>query len=212
MIRPFTLITAMLFVLSGAYLFAVKHRSQMLDGQIAQTTQATRLDEQRIMVLQAQWALEVDPSRLAQLSIEFTNLQPMKPSQLVTLAALDAVLPPPGSAPPVANAPAAVPALSSTAPPPPPAPPVKLASVAPPPQGLGGVEALLRTLPAPHHAAHAHHAAPHEFAQDRPMFTPGAQVVAVRDITPPAPNPAPNPALMDGGSMLGMAQDSGSNN
>lgn len=103
MIRPFTLITALMFVLSGAYLFEVKHRSQMLDDQLAATTQATRLDVQRIRVLRAQWALEVDPSRLAQLSAEFTKLQPMQPSQLVTLASLSNMLPAPGSAVPGQN-------------------------------------------------------------------------------------------------------------
>ena len=50
MIRPFTLLTAMLFALSGAYLFAVKHRAQVLDDEIAATAQATRLDQQRIRV------------------------------------------------------------------------------------------------------------------------------------------------------------------
>jgi hypothetical protein len=110
MIRPITLITALLFVLSGAYLFAVKHHAQMLDDQLTATAQATRLDAQRIRVLQAQWALEVDPSRLAQLSTQFmSTLQPMKPSQLVTLAALTSALPAPGSAAPGANPEDAVP-------------------------------------------------------------------------------------------------------
>lgn len=199
MIRPLTLITAILFVLSGAYLFAVKHRSQVLDNEIAATTQATRLDEQRIVVLQAQWALEVDPSRLTQLSAQFTNLQPMKPSQLITLAALDSVLPAPGSALPVQNPAGAIPVITGAATPPAPpapAPVVKAAAAAPPPQGLQSVEALLRTLP----AHHVHHAA-HEVAQARP------EVVAVRELSPPAPSPAP----MDGGSLLGMAQSGSSN-
>jgi hypothetical protein len=103
MIRPLTFITALMFVLSGAYLFAVKHRSQTLDDQIAQVSQATRLDEQRIRVLQAQWALEVDPSRLQQLSTEFTTLQPMKPSQMMTLASLRSALPPVGGSAPGGN-------------------------------------------------------------------------------------------------------------
>jgi hypothetical protein len=102
-IRPFTLIAAILFVLSGAYLFAVKHRSQVLDDQIAAAAQGTRLDQARIRVLQAQWALEVDPSRLADLSTRFTGLQPMKPSQLMTLAALGSALPAAGAPVPEQN-------------------------------------------------------------------------------------------------------------
>jgi hypothetical protein len=113
MIRPITLITALMFVLSGAYLFVVKHRSQMLDDQLSATAQATRLDEQRIVVLQAQWAKEADPSRLARLSSQFmSSLQPMQPNQLVTLATLASELPPPGSAAPgsAGDSPSVVPA------------------------------------------------------------------------------------------------------
>lgn len=228
MIRPFTLITAMLFVLSGAYLFAVKHRSQMLDDQIAQVTQATRLDAQRIRVLQAQWALEADPSRLAQLSAQFTTLQPMKPSQLVTLASLTSALPAPGSAAPLPNPEDVVPVITlAAAPPPAPAsapapPPAKLASAAAP-NPLVNVEALLRTLPAPpHHAPRLrHNAAARQLARNRPLdnggsaLAPiamaaapppvlGAQVMSVRAMSQP---PAPMPAY--GGSMLGMAQSTG---
>ena len=103
MIRPLTLLCALLAAGSGAYLFAVKHRSQMLDNQIAAISEASRLDAQRIRVLQAQWALETDPTRLQQLATQFTALQPMQPSQFVALAALRADLPPAGSAPPGSN-------------------------------------------------------------------------------------------------------------
>jgi hypothetical protein len=103
MIRPFTLITMLLAAGSGAYLFAVKHHAQMLDDQIADISQESRLDAQRIRVLQAQWALETDPTRLAHLASQFTNLQPMQPAQLVTLAALRTSLPPAGAKPPESN-------------------------------------------------------------------------------------------------------------
>ena len=103
MIRPFTLITMLLAAGSGAYLFAVKHHAQMLDDQIAGISQDSRLDVQRIRVLQAQWALETDPTRLAQLAAQFTNLQPMQPAQLVTLAALQTSLPAAGAKPPENN-------------------------------------------------------------------------------------------------------------
>ncbi len=103
MIRPLTMISAALFVLSGAYMFVVKHRAQVLDDKLAQVAQATRLDQQRIRVLQAQWALEVDPSRLQQLSSQFTTLQPMKPSQMTVLPELATALPPPNSPVPGEN-------------------------------------------------------------------------------------------------------------
>jgi hypothetical protein len=103
MIRPFTLISMILAAASGAYLFAVKHHAQVLENQIASVSQASRLDAQRIRVLQAQWALETDPTRLQQLASQFTVLKPMQPAQLVSLAALRTDLPAPGSAPPAAN-------------------------------------------------------------------------------------------------------------
>jgi hypothetical protein len=103
MIRPFTLIAMLLAALSGAYLFAVKHQAQVLDDEIAAFSQSSRLDAMRIRVLQGQWSLETDPTRLQQLAAQFTKLQPMQPAQLVTLAALRESLPPPGSAAPASN-------------------------------------------------------------------------------------------------------------
>jgi hypothetical protein len=114
-IRPFTIITGMLFVLSGATMFVVKHQSQSLEDQLSDTNDATKQDEQSIRVLQAQWALEADPSRLAQLATQFTGLQPMKPGQLMTMAALGTSLPAPGAKPPGSNPEDPVPALPQLA-------------------------------------------------------------------------------------------------
>jgi hypothetical protein len=119
MIRPVTLVTMMMAALSGAYLFGVKHRAQVLDDQLAAVTQESRLDDQRIAVLQAQWSLEIDHNRLQALTAQFSGLQAMKPSQLVTLAGLARALPPAGSAAPEENpaAPAvAVPAVAAAGP------------------------------------------------------------------------------------------------
>ncbi len=145
MIRPLTLLTMMLAAGSGAYLFVVKHKAQVLDDQLASVAQQTRLDEQRIRVLQAQWALETAPPRLKQLAAQFTDLQPMKPAQLVTLASLSTSLPPPGKVAPSDNPVAPMPpALVAAAPPvasPPAAAPVAQAPV---PQKL-----LAAAAPAP---------------------------------------------------------------
>lgn len=114
MIRPFTLITMALAMSSGAYLFAVKHRAQVLDNQLATVADQTRLDAQRIRVLQAQWSLEIDPTRLAALAHQFTALQPMQPAQLTTMTRLASDLPAPGSAPPGFNPVAPMPNLPAT--------------------------------------------------------------------------------------------------
>ncbi len=113
-VRPFTFLAGLLFALSGAYLFVVKHQSQGLEDQMEQLAESSRQDEQAIRVLQAQWALEADPSRIASLAAQFTGLQPMKPGQLVTLASLASSLPAPGSAAPFNNPQDEVPAIPGT--------------------------------------------------------------------------------------------------
>lgn len=130
-IRPFTILSGMAFVLSGAMMFVVKHQSQMLDSQLSGVNQATQQDEQSIRVLQAQWALEADPSRLAQLAAQFTGLQPMKPGQLMTMASLGTSLPAPGAKPPGDNPEDPVPALPQLAAAVPAAAPVQTAAVVP---------------------------------------------------------------------------------
>jgi len=141
-IRPFTIVSGMMFVLSGAMMFVVKHQSQALDSQVSDINQATTQDEQGIRVLQAQWALEADPSRLAALATQFTGLQPMKPGQLMTMAALGTSLPAPGARPPGSNPEDPVPALPqlAAAAPAPAAP-----AVAPVPVQTAAVQAAVQT-------------------------------------------------------------------
>jgi len=153
-IRPFTFITSLLFVLSGAFMFVIKHQSQMLDAQLSATNQATEQDEQSIRVLQAQWALEADPSRLASLAAQFTGLQPMQPGQLITLSSLRETLPAAGAPAPGANPEdpmPVLPQLASAAPlasPPAATAPARMASVTPVPAALTAPVQLAAATPA----------------------------------------------------------------
>ncbi len=170
-VRPLTLISGMMFAFSGAYLFMVKHHSEMLDDQLSAVTEATRQDEQSIRVLQAQWALEADPSRLAALAAQFTGLQPMKPGQLTTLASLGGALPAPGSPVPGVNPADPVPAMPQLA---------QAAPAAPSP---------VATQPAA--------PAPAQVAQAQPAAAPVAKSAAPVQLaaaTAPAPA-APKPAV-----------------
>jgi hypothetical protein len=219
MIRPFTFITMMLAAISGAYLFAVKHRAQVMDDQIAQLADQSRLDDQRIRVLQAQWALEIDPTRLQQLANRFTALQPMQPAQLVTFATLQAQLPA-ANTPPPANAPA-TPALTVAAnatpaaaalplpPPLPPAPPVGMSSA-----NVAFAESVVRSLRDTHSSLHLAAARSVEtLPPPRPLYVApravmaqsslpiapiGAQVMSVKASAAPEQN---------SGSLLGMAAE-----
>lgn len=184
-IRPFTILTSMAFVLSGAMMFVVKHQSQMLDAQLSATNEATTQDEQSIRVLQAQWALEADPSRLAQLATQFTGLQPMKPGQLVTMASLGTSLPAPGAKPPGANPEDPVPALPQLAAAVPVAPAVAVASVAPvaaPVQTAAVVPAAVPAAgPAPAQLAV-------QVAAPAPVAKPVEAPVHVASVTPVVPH------------------------
>jgi hypothetical protein len=224
MIRPFTFITMVLAASSGAYLFGVKHRAQLLDDQLAQIAEQSRLDGQRIRVLQAQWALEIDPTRLQQLATRFTSLQPMQPAQLVTFTALQADLPPAGyaqagSAAPGATVPGSAPVLVTGA-----ATPAAAAlpmPPAPPPATTIAFEAVVQSLRVTSHSS-LHLAAARsvaDLAPPRPLYTPPPRPPASpASALLPAPPPAPAgpigaeivpvrsaPPADDGGSLLGMA-------
>lgn len=217
--KPLTVIAFLLFVASGAYMFGVKYQSQNLLRATSQALSATQHDEEDIRVLQAQWALEASPPRVAELAAQFTQLQPMKPTQMVTTGALAGLLPAPGSAAPGANplddAPALPVEVAQAATPVPAAPTQAVAQVMPvspaatprhqAPLRLAGVESLLHNLPTTPRAPHHHHApAPVELASadyGSSIFTPTAEPVEA-----PHPVQAAAPATQDnGGSLLGMA-------
>ncbi|HQT63357.1 MAG: hypothetical protein B7Z75_00135 [Acidocella sp. 20-57-95] len=191
MIRPLTLLTMMLAAGSGAYLFAVKHKAQVLDDQLASVAQQTRLDEQRIRVLQAQWALETAPPRLKQLAAQFTDLQPMKPAQLVTLASLETSLPPPGKVAPIDNPVAPMPPQITAA-----APPVAAPPVSSPPVASLPVTAPVAQAPVPQKFLAA--AAPAPAPVTAPVVPPVAMASATPTAMPKIPQPAavkPAPAV-----------------
>jgi hypothetical protein len=217
MIRPFTLITMLLAAGSGAYLFGVKHRAQVLDDQLASVNKAAQLDAQRITVLQAQWAQETDPTRLTALAREFSTLQPMQPAQLVTVAALRMVLPPAasppalGAAPVVASATASAPdigsgplepespAASALPLPPPMAPPTA-------PNAAAQHPVRLAARPVGHsvlHLAQSHLA--ENLPPPRPLFAP--HPVPAFAAMKPAATMAVTPVSDESGSVLGMATD-----
>jgi hypothetical protein len=230
MIRPFTLITMILAGLSGAYLFAVKHRAQTLEDQVAKIAEATRGDAAATVVLQAEWARDIDPSRLKQLAAAFSPLRPMQASQLVTLAQLQAALPAPGSAPPpgenpAAPATAALPALvadnddaqalapsAAALPLPPPAAPAPAATVlAAPRVVVASAHAVARRamrLASRSGATSVSHLARSEWAENlppaRPVDSPSPEPAAISANALPA---SASEASDNGGSMLGMAAD-----
>ncbi|WP_419757493.1 cell division protein FtsL [Acidisoma sp.] len=118
MIRPFTCVCLILAAGSGLYLYQVKQRAFALDASLRSTFHDIDAARDRTRMLRADWALVNDPERLQALASQYLKLQPMQPSQLLTMDQLAAALPPPVPAStttaPAASKPAplAVPALS----------------------------------------------------------------------------------------------------
>ncbi len=123
MIRPFTCLCMMLAAGSGLYLYQEKHRSQLLDQDIAKVLNAADANRDRMRVLRAEYQLLQDPTRLGELAAQHLALAKTDPKQFVTWATLEKTLPVVIAPPPEAERPAAIvetpmAALGPPAPPP----------------------------------------------------------------------------------------------
>lgn len=100
MIRPFTIVCALLAGGSGMFLYTKKHETTVLDQQITSIVQKTERVRQQTAMLRTQWALLNQPDRLSTLSTRFlAQLHPMAPNQYVRLASMVASLPAPSTKP-----------------------------------------------------------------------------------------------------------------
>ncbi len=93
MIRPLTLVCALIAAIAGGYLYHVKHQTQLLERSIARTNQAIEAARERTGVLRAEWTLMNDPDRLQELAGQHLKLATVAPRQFTTLADLGARLP-----------------------------------------------------------------------------------------------------------------------
>ena len=167
MIRPFTCVCMILAAGSGLYVYQTKHRSQMLDREIARTLRAIDTTRERTGVLRGEWALLNEPERLAELSRNHLALQTLAPTQFVSLADLGARLPAP------------LPAGSVTMPP----------DDAPPERPVPIAQAPIRPLSPP--AALAAPSAPAQVASALPPAPPKPAKPVVVAAKPPPPAEAP---------------------
>jgi hypothetical protein len=100
MIRPTTVLCMIAAFGSGLYLYTEKHRTEMLDREIARVFKATEAARERTGQLRVEWEGLNDPERLADMAGKYLTLQTMTPAQLVPLSALKSRLPPPAAAAP----------------------------------------------------------------------------------------------------------------
>ncbi len=101
MIRPFTVLCLFAACGSGLYLYSEKHRTGLLDRDIAHVIYASEAARARTGLLRAEWALLNEPGRLQDMSGRYLALRPMAPTQFVQMASLSAHLPAPMATPPV---------------------------------------------------------------------------------------------------------------
>lgn len=95
MIRPITLITALMAILSGLYLYYSKNAVLMLDRRIEKIARDTMTVGEQTRLLHAEWMLLNDPERLRQFSDRYLTLKPLTPTQFTTLADLAGRMPAP---------------------------------------------------------------------------------------------------------------------
>ncbi len=208
MIRPFTCVCLVLAAGSGLYLYQVKQRAFALDASLRSTFHGIDVARERTRMLRADWALMNDPERLQALASEYLHLQPMQPSQLMTMDQLAAALPPP-VAPQAAPASApngSVPDAAKTAPAIDPTHGVPMAAATPPATTPGHTPrpqvALLAPaapdaissvpLPPPAAPAAAQMSAASEAAASA-AAPPAAAMPAVAVVETPLAKPAPAP-------------------
>lgn len=186
MIRPFTLLCALAAGASGLYVYQIKHRTLLLDREIALTARQDAEMRARIGILQAEWTLLNEPDRLAGLAGQFLALKPLAPTQFVTLADLDRALPPVA---PVAPPPEIA---TQSAPEPAPAPVLVLAPAPGPERPFTPERPVAAATPHPRlpvpssavHAAPTRPPAPHPAAL---AVAPPPRVVAKRQLAAYAP-------------------------
>jgi len=100
MIRPFTILCALLAGGSGMFLYTKKHETTVLDQHITAVVQKTERVRSQTAMLRTQWALLNQPDRLSALSTRFLGqLHPMAPTQYVRLANMIDALPAPSTRP-----------------------------------------------------------------------------------------------------------------
>jgi len=185
-----------LAAVSGLYLYQTKHRTRMLDRDIARTLQEAEAMRSRSGVLRAEWEVLNQPDRLASLASQFLALKPLAPSQFVALADLDRRLPAVQAAPPPADATA-------------PASGVPVASAGPAPAGSDAAPvadaAPAKPAPAPTPAP-APASAPIQLAvahapprRPAPRGEPDAGAIPFAATVAPRPRPLVTSALAMGG-------------
>lgn len=95
MIRPFTLFCVAFACIAGMVIYTQKHKTTLLDHQIAKIVYDTQKIKTHTTMLRTEWTLLNQPDRLKALSNSLLpKLRPLQPSQFVQLSSAVNFLPP----------------------------------------------------------------------------------------------------------------------
>jgi hypothetical protein len=67
----------------GLLLFSVKHKIQHQEKHLKELHHNIKQTQEAIHVLKAEWAYLNEPLRLQKLTLKYTGLQPLQPSQIL---------------------------------------------------------------------------------------------------------------------------------
>jgi len=101
--RPLNVICALIALFAGLYLYSQKHRTALVDRDIAQLIEHSQAAHERINMLRNDWAKLNDADDLKERADKYLHLQPLSPDHYVKLSDLGDRLPPvmaPGAPPP----------------------------------------------------------------------------------------------------------------
>lgn len=83
-------ITTYLFILaiSAAFLFAIKHKVQVLSKELSEVTQRIVSEKENIHILKAEYTYLTNPKRIKKLVDSNLQLQTVKPDQIIEPSAI----------------------------------------------------------------------------------------------------------------------------
>ncbi len=91
-VRQATVLCLLLAVALAVVMLTVAHQVQGLEEELGSLQRETAAEQQKIHVLQAEFAFLSEPERLRRLASRYLGLVPVEPGQLTTFAALDQAL------------------------------------------------------------------------------------------------------------------------
>lgn len=84
MIRIFNFVLVVAVVILSAGLYDIKYRADAAEKRVAQLERGIANEQEGIRVLRAEWSYLNQPERLQELARRYTNLEPLKASQIGT--------------------------------------------------------------------------------------------------------------------------------